>query len=91
MRRTIIPLLFVAAAATAAFAQQPPPIPPVPPEQTLMLPGRSMQESNTPVVYKDSAEFAKYFKEIYPLIGPKNSAAWLSEHDSRNARNTRGS
>jgi hypothetical protein len=75
MKAAII-LSLIVFSFSSGFAQQPPPPPmpvPIMPETQMMPPQMMMGSQQEKKSYPDSVEFAKYFKELYTLIGPKKS------------------
>ncbi|MBS1904355.1 MAG: DUF2059 domain-containing protein [Bacteroidetes bacterium] len=64
MNRSIVFILVLSAIGARLVAQ---------PAAPGMVPGRSLELTATKQSYKDSAEFAKVFKEIFPIVGPKKT------------------
>lgn len=64
MNRSLAFILILSAIGARLAAQ---------PASPAMVPGRSLELSATKQSYKDSAEFAKVFKEIFPIVGPKKT------------------
>ncbi|HYM21278.1 MAG TPA: DUF2059 domain-containing protein [Candidatus Kapabacteria bacterium] len=91
--KTFIIASILIISALPGFAQSPipetvqPSMQPPIQQPPMMVPGRTMSPSGDKINYKDSAEFAKYFKELYAIIGPKTSVRHDAEdHFKRMSR-----